>query len=50
MDGQVILMLDHILPLLIDGDKDGIIKRGRMTENGKLTKEFDYLQSFVDGE
>ena len=44
------LMLDHILPLLIDGDKDGIIKRGRMTENGKLTKEFDYLQSFVDGE
>ena len=44
------LMLDHILPLLIEGDKDGIIKRGRMTENGKLTKEFDYLQSFVDGE
>ncbi|PCJ65257.1 MAG: alanine dehydrogenase [Bacteroidetes bacterium] len=43
------LMLDHILPLLIDGDKDGILKRARLTDGGKLTDEFSYLQDFVEG-
>ncbi|MDA8886011.1 NAD(P)-dependent oxidoreductase [Bacteroidia bacterium] len=42
-------MLDHIIPLLINGDEDGILKRARLTENGKLTDEFSYLQDFVEG-
>ena len=43
------LLLDNIIPLLIDGDKDDILKRARITQNGKLTKQFSYLQDFVDG-
>ena len=42
------LMLDHILPLLIDGDQEDILKRATMTSGGTLTKEFAYLQDFVD--
>ena len=41
------LFLEHIAPLLISGDKDGILKRARITEGGKLTKQFDYLADFV---
>ena len=29
-------------------DKDGILARAKMTENGKLTKRFQYLQDYVD--
>lgn len=42
------LMLEHILPLLIEGDQDDIIKRAQMTNQGKLTDTFSYLQDFVD--
>ena len=41
------LFLEHIAPLLISGDKDDILKRARITEDGKLTKQFDYLADFV---
>jgi hypothetical protein len=41
-------MLEHILPLLIEGDQDDIIKRAQMTNQGKLTDTFSYLQDFVD--
>ena len=41
------LFLEHIAPLLISGDKDDILKRARITEGGKLTKQFDYLTDFV---
>ncbi|MCW5911704.1 MAG: alanine dehydrogenase [Cyclobacteriaceae bacterium] len=41
-------LIDRILrPLLFD-DPEGIIKRGTVAENGKLTAEFAYLQSYVD--
>lgn len=42
------LFLEHIVPLLVGKDQDDIIKRAKMTENGKLTKTFAYLQEFVD--
>lgn len=44
------LFLEHIAPLLVDGDKDDVLKRARLTEGGKLGSEYHYLQSFVDGE
>ena len=40
--------MEHIVPLLVGKDQDDIIKRAKMTENGKLTKTFAYLQEFVD--
>ncbi len=39
----------HIIPALIEGDKDGILERARMTRNGQLTERYRYLQDYVDG-
>jgi alanine dehydrogenase len=39
----------HVIPAFFNGDKDGILKRAKMTENGKLTERFSYLQDYVDG-
>ena len=39
----------HVIPSFFNGDKDGILERARMTQNGKLTKNFSYLQDFIDG-
>lgn len=40
--------LEHVIPCFFNGDKNGILKRAKITENGKLTKRFEYLQDFVD--
>ena len=32
-----------------NGDKKGILKRAKITEGGKLTERFSYLQDYVDG-
>lgn len=42
--------LKHILPALLNGDKDEIIKRATITENGKLTDAYMYLDNYVKGE
>ena len=39
----------HIIPAFFNGDKDGILARAKMTENGRLTERFKYLQNYVDG-
>lgn len=39
---------EHVLPAFFNGDKDGILKRAKITENGKLTERFSYLQDYVD--
>ncbi len=41
--------LQHVIPAFFDNDKDGILKRAKMTENGKLTENFSYLHSYVNG-
>lgn len=40
---------EHVIPAFFNEDKDGILKRAKVTENGKLTKRFAYLQDYVDG-
>ena len=40
----------YVIPAFFNNDKDGILERARMTENGKLTKRYQYLQKYVDGE
>ncbi|MEO8255560.1 MAG: NAD(P)-dependent oxidoreductase, partial [Flavobacterium sp.] len=40
--------LEKIIPAFFNGDKEGILARAKVTENGKLTPEFSYLQDFVD--
>ncbi|OBQ55563.1 alanine dehydrogenase [Tamlana sp. s12] len=38
----------EIIPAFFNKDKDGILQRAKITENGKLTPKFSYLQDFVD--
>ncbi len=39
----------HVIPAFFNGDKDGVLQRARMTQNGKLTERYAYLQDYVDG-
>jgi len=41
--------MEHVIPAFFNGDKDGILKRAKITEKGKLTPRFAYLQDYVDG-
>ncbi len=41
--------LEHVIPAFYNDDKDGILARAKMTENGKLTERYSYLQGYVDG-
>ncbi|WP_037319773.1 NAD(P)-dependent oxidoreductase [Salegentibacter sp. Hel_I_6] len=43
------MFMKHVIPAFFNGDKDGILQRARMTQNGKLTPGFSYLQNYVDG-
>ena len=43
------MFLEHVIPAFFNTDEDGVLERAKMTENGKLTARFSYLQDFVDG-
>lgn len=43
------LFLEHVIPAFYNDDKDGILARAKMTENGQLTERYQYLQDYVDG-
>lgn len=43
------MFLGQVFPAFFNGDKDGILNRAKITENGKLTPRFSYLQDYVDG-
>ncbi|MCB4808911.1 NAD(P)-dependent oxidoreductase [Tamlana sp. 62-3] len=42
------MFLKHVIPAFFNEDKDGILQRAKITESGKLTPKFNYLQDFVD--
>lgn len=42
------MFMEHVIPAFFNDDKDGILERSRMTEKGKLTSRFTYLQDYVD--
>ncbi|HSP12437.1 MAG TPA: NAD(P)-dependent oxidoreductase [Salegentibacter sp.] len=44
------MFMEHVIPAFFNDDKDGILERARMTQNGKLTPRFSYLKSYVEGE
>jgi alanine dehydrogenase len=43
------MFVEHVIPAFFNDDKDGILKRAKLTEKGKLTPRFSYLQDYVDG-
>lgn len=42
-------LLTNVLPELLGGDNQGIIHRATITQDGKLTEEYSYLQNYVLG-
>ena len=46
-DGFGEMFLEHVIPAFFDNDKDGILLRAKMTENGNLTPKFEYLSEFA---
>jgi len=43
------MFMEHVIPAFFNGDKDGILERAKITENGHLTERFEYLQDYADG-
>ena len=43
------MFLEHVIPAFFNNDADGVLERAKMTEKGKLTDRFAYLQDYVDG-
>ncbi|MBZ9631226.1 NAD(P)-dependent oxidoreductase [Salegentibacter sp. LM13S] len=43
------MFMKQVIPAFFNNDKDSVLERARMTQNGKLTPKFSYLQDFVDG-
>ncbi|WP_026704738.1 NAD(P)-dependent oxidoreductase [Flavobacterium soli] len=41
------MFMEHVIPAFFNGDKDGILARAKITENGKLTERFKYLQDYA---
>ncbi|MAD96572.1 MAG: alanine dehydrogenase [Flavobacteriaceae bacterium] len=42
------MFLKSVIPAFFDEDKDGILESARMTQDGKLTERFSFLQDYVD--
>ena len=43
------MFAEYVIPSFFNNDKNGFLERAKMTENGKLTKRFSYLQDYIDG-
>lgn len=43
------MFIEHVIPAFFNNDTLGILEQAKMTENGKLTPRFEYLQDYVDG-
>jgi alanine dehydrogenase len=43
------MFLEHVIPAFFNNDADGVLERAKITENGKLTPRFAYLQNYLDG-
>ena len=43
------MFLEHVIPAFFNKDANGVLARAKITENGKLTPRFAYLQDYLDG-
>lgn len=41
------MFLEHVVPAFFNNDKDDVLKRSTIAENGRLTERFKYLNSYV---
>lgn len=42
------MFLEHVIPAFFNNDENGVLARAKITENGKLTERFKYLNGYVD--
>ncbi|WP_299102961.1 NAD(P)-dependent oxidoreductase [uncultured Winogradskyella sp.] len=42
--------LKYVIPAFYNNDVDEVLKRAKITENGKLTERFNYLQDYINEE
>ncbi|WP_297332601.1 NAD(P)-dependent oxidoreductase [Flavobacterium sp.] len=42
------MFINNVIPAFFNGDKDGILKRAMITQNGKLAPRFKYLEGYVE--
>tara|TARA_R110000850_G_scaffold16697_1_gene51695 strand:- start:35004 stop:36215 length:1212 start_codon:yes stop_codon:yes gene_type:complete len=42
------MFMENVIPAFFNGDRDGVLARAKVTEDGKLTERFSYLQGYVD--
>ncbi|RZJ26217.1 MAG: alanine dehydrogenase, partial [Flavobacterium sp.] len=42
------MFMQNVIPAFFNGDKDGILERAKVTENGHLTERFKYLQDYAE--
>ena len=42
------MFLEHVIPAFFNHDKDEILQRAKITQNGNLTERFSYLKDFVE--
>lgn len=43
------MFMQHVIPAFFNDDKDGILNRSQITNQGQLTPKFQYLQDYVEG-
>jgi hypothetical protein len=43
------MFIQHVIPAFFNNDKDGLLRRAQITEAGKLTTKFNYLQEYLEG-
>ncbi|WP_425236077.1 NAD(P)-dependent oxidoreductase [Ulvibacterium sp.] len=41
--------VEEVIPAFFNGDADGVLQRARMTQNGKLTERYSYLNDYLEG-
>lgn len=41
-------LLKHVLPALFNGDAEGVLYRATECEGGRLTSNFEYLESYIE--
>lgn len=42
------MFLENVIPAFFNNDKDNVLKRAQLTENGRLTDRFKYLSGYIN--
>jgi saccharopine dehydrogenase (NAD+, L-lysine-forming) len=43
------MLMEKVLPSLVEGDREGIIRRATIIREGELTTDFQYLRNYLEG-